>query len=438
VDFFSPAAAHAAPAAAHAALAVAHAAPGSDDRRRGRDDDRPREVSAELAKLLTAGQRALEANDPGAALRILSSYEGEPDPLQLLLAGYAHHELEEYAKAEAAFEQAIELDDTLREARLGLARTRVMAERWAAAIDILRTFVDVDTSRAGELGLYARAAFEKGDLRLANVLVERGLIRFPTNLPLRRLDAALLLQRQAYGEAMEAALSVLAQAPSDALAWRQLAAAADQVDGPVRVTAPRGSSGGGPQSPSTSPSPGATSRGEGGRSAASGTLVDVMDAGPLALAALEAAELADPRPTQVRLRRAAALFERGALDAAAEVLNLERWSGRVPPQAVPLAVRVHLELNDRKAAVAWSEEAPGALSGVLKARVELERRLLEDGPKAAAAWAFEENVLPLLPTETLLRVARALPEPEAIRWLRYASLRTDSWGTVARAELSTR
>jgi hypothetical protein len=75
---------------------------------------------------------------------------------------------------------------------------------------------------------------------------------------------------------------------------------------------------------------------------------------------------------------------------------------------------------------------------VLKARVELERRLLEDGPKAAAAWAFEENVLPLLPTETLLRVGRALPEPEAIRWLRYASLRTDSWGTVARAELSTR
>lgn len=364
--------------------------------------EEPREVSAELAKVLTAGQRALEAGDAGAALRILSSYAGDPDPLQRLLEGYAHHDLEAYDEAERAFEQALELDDTLIEARQGLARTRVVAGRWKEAVQILKTFVDVDNSSAAEIGLYARAAFEQGDLRLATLLTERGLVRFPDDLPLRRLDVALLLQRRAYPAAMEAALAVLVQVPEDPLAWRQLAAAADRV-----------------------------------RAAGSGDEVAVgpeatLQAGPLALAALEAAELVDPGDMQVRLRRAAALFERGAVDAAADALAPQRWPSK-PASATRLAVRAHLDAGRVEGAIAWADAHPEALSGPTRATVEVERRLGQ-GAREAAEWAEAEGVVGLLPTELMVRVARGLPEADAQRWFSEAGLRPDGWASVARAE----
>ncbi|MGF1508226.1 MAG: tetratricopeptide repeat protein [Myxococcota bacterium] len=246
---------------------------------KGDGQERKREVPAELVPVINAAQRALEASDPEAALRILKSWEGEPDPLQQLLAGYAHFDLEAYPAAARAFGEALQMDPGLSQARTGLARTRAAQDDWPGVIAALKDVVDVQRSSAPEIGLYARAAFEEGDLRLASVLVERGMLRFPDDVALRRLDIATLLKREAWGEASEAALGLLATNPDDALLWRQLAAATERSDS------------------------------------------------ALSMAALEAATLAAPEDARLALGLAGRLVEAGALEAGAEILET------VPPTA---------------------------------------------------------------------------------------------------------
>lgn len=199
--------------------------------------EEPREVPKKLVPVLNAAERALEADDPTAAVRILSSWEGEADPLQQLLLGYAHLDEGAPKRAAAAFERALELDPALERARIGFARALAEAEDWSGVVEALRTRVDVQQSEAPMLGLYARAAFEVGDLRLATLLVERAMIRFPEDLALRRLDVALLLRREQWSGAAEAALGVLSLEPHDALAWSQLAAALERSGGALALAA---------------------------------------------------------------------------------------------------------------------------------------------------------------------------------------------------------
>jgi len=201
------------------------------------EEEAPREVPKALVPVINAGQRALEAGDPRAALRILKSYEGEPDPLQQILIGYAHLEQDEGREAEAAFRRATELDPELKQARMGLARSQAAQEDWEGVLKTLRGEVALDDSDAGVLGLYGRAAFESGDLRLAAMVSERGVVRFPDDIPLRRLDVAVLLQREDWEEAAQAALGLLSQRPNDPLLWRQLAAALERSDATLSTAA---------------------------------------------------------------------------------------------------------------------------------------------------------------------------------------------------------
>ncbi|MEM9112562.1 MAG: tetratricopeptide repeat protein [Myxococcota bacterium] len=197
----------------------------------------PREVPEKLVPVINAGQRALEEGNPAAALRILNSYEGDADPLQQILIGYAHLELDQGVQAEAAFRRATELDPELQQARMGLARAQAAQENWAEVMKTLRGRVALDEDPPAVLGLYARAAFEAGDLRLAAVVAEHGVVRFPDDIALRRLDVAILLQREDWEEAAQAALGLLSVQPNDALLWRQLAAAMERSDATLSTAA---------------------------------------------------------------------------------------------------------------------------------------------------------------------------------------------------------
>lgn len=104
-------------------------------------------------------------------------------------------------------------------------RSLAEAGRWEEAAAVLTPAVAPEAAPAGALALLTRVVLEAGDLRRARLLAERGLLRFPNDLRFRRLDLAVLVARRDWQEAAAAARSVLVRDPSDALAWRQLAAA---------------------------------------------------------------------------------------------------------------------------------------------------------------------------------------------------------------------
>lgn len=183
----------------------------------------PRKVARALVPILAGAEAALKASDPAEALRLLATWDGAPDALHALLTGHAHYHANQIEKAEGAYRQAMKLDATLKQAPLGLARALVDRAAWREAAQVLGQVVRVDEASAPELGLYARVAYELRDLRLASLLVERGILRFPADETFRRLDVAILLERGDLDEAYEAAWSFLTKNPQDALAWRQLA-----------------------------------------------------------------------------------------------------------------------------------------------------------------------------------------------------------------------
>ncbi|HJL14173.1 MAG TPA: hypothetical protein RMH99_00885 [Sandaracinaceae bacterium LLY-WYZ-13_1] len=373
-----------------------------------------REVPAELVPVLNAAQRALEADDPRAALRILGSYEGEPDPLQKLLAAYAHMDLDQPDQAETAFRAALDLDGALEQARTGLARSLVAQEKWSGAIEILRTVVDVDRSSAIELGLYARSALESGDLRLASLLAERGLLRFPEDMTLRRIDVEVLVRREAWSDAMEAALGILAREPADRLAWRQLAAAADRA------------------------------------------------APELGIPALEAATLAAPDDWITALRLARRLYDLGDHSRVLELVEdgLRRAPNDVADDWRRLGMAAAVQAGRYARAAAWSSarvvdgEAAGAGQGAgavdgegagagsdLAMLVEA-HRLLDAGSTEAALEAFAKVAARRrLPSETLwslVETARDAGRPGLKTFFARATLaRCDTWAPAAAAVLAT-
>ncbi|MEL6183823.1 MAG: tetratricopeptide repeat protein [Myxococcota bacterium] len=190
---------------------------------------RPEAVPKDLAPILIASEQVLSGGEPERALRILREWTGAPHPLHLTLVGSAYFDLERLEEAEVLFRQALKLAPELRQAKVGLARVLVDTERWEEAKALVAELVDVQTSPASELGLYAQVAFEDRDLRLAALLAERGVLRFPQDSRFRQLDLAVLVERGAFAEAREAALSLLADEPGNAIVWRQLAAATDRL-----------------------------------------------------------------------------------------------------------------------------------------------------------------------------------------------------------------
>lgn len=355
------------------------------------DDDR-REVPEALVPVLNAAQRALEADDPKAALRILGSYEGPNDPLQQLLLGYAHMALDQGAKAEAAFRASLELDDGLEQARTGLARALVAQEKWKEAIGILRTIVDVDQSDAMELGLYARAAYEAGDLRLASLLAERGLLRFPDDVTLRRIDVEVLIRREAWSDALEAAMGLLAMKPDDGLAWAQLAAAADRA------------------------------------------------APELAVPALEAATLVAPERHGYALRLARKLYDLGDHERVVELIDerLKRGVGDLASAFRQLGVSSAVSARDWRAAAKWARSSQ---SRDIELLVDAHAKL-DDGRVDAALEQFSQVASRRrLPTDqlwSLVEVADGADRPGLKTYFARAALaRCDVWAPAAAAVLAT-
>lgn len=371
------------------------AAPASAQRPGSPADDGRREVPEALVPVLNAAQRALESDDPRAALRILGTYEGDPDPLQRLLAGYAYVDLDQNDKAEQSFRAALELDDSLEQARTGLARSLVAQEKWAGAIEVLRGVVDIDRSPAIELALYARAAYEAGDLRLASLLAERGLLRFPEDVTLRRIDVEVLVRREAWSDALEAALGLLARVPDDELGWRQLAAAADRA------------------------------------------------APELAVPALEAAAMVSPERSGLALRFARRLYEQGdyarVIDLVSERLRARR-AGDTADAWRQLGVAAAVRAGAWKRAAEWTP-ADSAAADDLSALVDAHQKL-EAGQASEALDLFARitarRQLPSDQLWTLVEASESAERPGLRTYFARATLaRCDVWAPAAAAVLAT-
>jgi len=353
-----------------------------------------REVPEDLVPVLNAAQRALEADDPQAAVRILDSYEGDPDPLQQLLAGYARMDLDQPAEAESVFRSALELDDALEQARTGLARALVAQEKWKGAIEILRKTVDVERSDALELGLYARCALEAGDLRLASLLAERGLLRFPEDITLRRIDVEVLVRREAWSRALEAALGLLSRAPRDELGWRQLAVAADRA------------------------------------------------APELAVAALEGAMLVAPENQGIALRFARRLYDSGDYVMVLELARrrLASGAGEATEDWRRMGLSAAVRANDWKAAARWSATS-GSGSDDLAQLVTAHQRLDEGKIDAALELFAEVSSRRRIDSDqlwSLVERAETARRPGLRTYFARATLaRCDAWAPAAAAVLAT-
>ena len=193
-----------------------------------------REVPKALVPVLNAAEKAMKKGDAKRALQIIESYEGKKDALQFLMRGHALQSLRKYSQAEASYREALKLESDLQSAKLGLAQVLVDQSKWLPASEILGQIVNIDKGTAAELGLYARVAYEIRDMRLASLLVERAIIRFPQDTKFRRLDIALLMDRGETKSAYEAAKALLAKNPQDKRVWKQLAAITEGDEKPHR------------------------------------------------------------------------------------------------------------------------------------------------------------------------------------------------------------
>jgi tetratricopeptide (TPR) repeat protein len=182
-----------------------------------------RSVPESVLPYLKRSENALEASNPKKALKILLSMPEPKHPLGDLLIGHAYFELKEYPKAETAYERALAEDSTLREATIGLIQAYVAQRHWEKAHALLAREVLPESAPKNELGLYARVSIETGDHRLASLLIEKGILRFPEDIAFRKLDLALLLEQQDWARARDAAQGLLTKVPNDATTWLYLA-----------------------------------------------------------------------------------------------------------------------------------------------------------------------------------------------------------------------
>jgi tetratricopeptide (TPR) repeat protein len=192
-----------------------------------------RTVPEELAQALNA---ARQAGDVATALKSLEGYRGPAHPLLSLALGHAYARSDRQEDAEKSYRQALALDPLLHEAGLGLAGLAARREDWSAARQLLAAHCDANADDRALL-LYAQAAWRTGDARLATVLTQQGLVRFPDQPGFRRLDLALLIQARRWAEAAAAARSALAIAPRQAELWRQLAYCEQEAGHPETAVA---------------------------------------------------------------------------------------------------------------------------------------------------------------------------------------------------------
>jgi predicted Zn-dependent protease len=190
---------------------------------------RARQVSPELAKLLSRAQDDLRQARPAEALRRLRGYRGSDHALRQLLIGHAHGQRSDHQAAATAYGAALRMDPKLTEAGVGLAQALARQDKWAKAAELLGRFVAADSCDADTLLLYAQVARRLNDGRLSAMLVRMGVRRFPADQRFRRLDLAVCLDRRDHRRALEAVAILLKAAPAEADLWQHRAFACDRA-----------------------------------------------------------------------------------------------------------------------------------------------------------------------------------------------------------------
>lgn len=185
----------------------------------------PRLVPPEVAALLTG----LSEVEPAEALRRIAAYTGPQHALVLLARGQAHQRLGQAVEAEAAFNQALAADPSLVQARLGLAQCAATREDWKAASRLAAGAIDPAHAERELLVFLANTALRAGDGRLATLAAQAGIVRFPDDQNLRRIELAVLVQSGRAEDARQAVLGLLAMTPNDVELWRHLAWAAQET-----------------------------------------------------------------------------------------------------------------------------------------------------------------------------------------------------------------
>ncbi len=202
-----------------------------------RGAEEPAAVSPELAQALSAAQADLRAERWQRAVTGLEGFQGEDHALRHLLLGHARLGAGYLDRAAASYARALGMDAGLREAGLGLIHVRVRQENWPEAARLMGEFVPPDSCDADMLALYAQVALNLRDRALARLLTEKGIVRFPLDLRLRRLELARLLECGDDAEAGRAIEFLLESDPADAQLWQQLAAVRNRagLDGEARA-----------------------------------------------------------------------------------------------------------------------------------------------------------------------------------------------------------
>jgi len=202
-----------------------------------RGADQPVRLPPDLAEVLTAAQSDLESGRPGEAIRRLNAFRGPDHALRHLLLGHAYVRRSDLPQAARAYQDALAMEGTMREAGVGLAQVRARQGQWAKAAEWLGRFASPDTCEADLLLLYAQAARHLDDRRLGGLLVRRGMVRFPHDVRFRRLDLALCIDADDGAGAKRAAMYLLRTNPSDPALWQHVAWAESGAQRDVRQIA---------------------------------------------------------------------------------------------------------------------------------------------------------------------------------------------------------
>ena len=342
-----------------------------------------REVTTEQAKLLNEVAKA----EPAAALTLLTGYKGDAHPLITLTLAQTYWRLatgatddisvrSHRAAAEQAYTDALKLDPTLRQAHLGLAQCAAAREDWLTASREAAAGVDPSLGDRSEVTFLAHTALRAQDWRLAGIAAQAGILRFPDDATLRRIELNVLQHAGRAEDVREAVLALLAKEPGDADLWRHLAWAAQETKREDE-----------------------------------------------ALAALEAALVLTPADRALRRALASAQLGRGLPHAA--FVNLKILIGQPPlPEALVddalmvSASRAAADAGELKQGRAWLDAVPEA-NRSRALRLQVARLAIQAGDQAAAQAALEALI--------------ALGEQDA-SVLAWAGSLAETRGELARAE----
>jgi len=333
----------------------------------------PRPVPPEVAILLTG----ISEVEPVEALRRIEAYAGPQHVLVVLARGQARWRLGQAIEAEADFNVALAADPSLNQARIGLAQCAAAREDWLAASRFAAAAINPVHADRELMAFLANTALRAGDARLATLAAQAGILRFPDDQALRRIELAVLVQAGRAEDARQAILGLLAKAPDDVELWRHLAWAAQ-----------------------------ATHRDD------------------ECLAAQEAAMLLAPGDRSLRRQLAEAQLARGLAQAA--FITVTPLIGAPPsteavaePSLMLLASRAAAEGGDLAQARAWIAAVPEAVR-TRPLHIQVARLAVQAGDEATAAQALD----------TL--IATGEQDPTVLTWAASLAERRDD---LARAEM---